>query len=508
MLDVLLELRSVSKAFQGVRALRSVSFDLRAGEVHALVGENGAGKSTLIRIVTGAHSLDEGELWLGGEKVGDYNPRIAHARGVAAIYQQPALFPDLTVAENLGIALEPGTGFRWIRWGARRERAQGLLRRVGARIDPDRLVSELSMPEQQLVEIAKALGAGARVLIMDEPTASLTPEDVGRLSGLVRALRSEGVGVLYISHRLEEIFDLADRVTILRDGEVVGTHEIGSVDRGKMIRMMVGRDVTAEYPVAVEGRGGIRLEVKDLRCREAGIEGVTLHARAGEVVSVAGLVGAGRTELARVLFGITPKDGGEILIDGVSVAVGSPRDAISAGLCYLPEDRRRHGVVGEMSVVENMGLAVLSRMFPWGWIRGETELELATRYVKDLGVKPASAYAPAGSLSGGNQQKVALARWLAAGPRVLILDEPTQGVDVGAKSEIHRIVRGLADSGMAVIVISSDLTEVLGMGDRVLVMARGRIVKEYTRAEATAEGVMRSALVESGDEVCERGGGR
>ena len=494
----LLELKAITKSFQGVRALKGVTFELRPGEVHALVGENGAGKSTLIRVVTGAHAPDAGELWIGGRQIVRNEPRLAHRLGVAAIYQQPALFRELSVAENLALALEPASPWRRVRWGDRRLRATELLARVGARISPDQLVSSLSMPEQQLVEIAKALGSGARVLIMDEPTASLSPDDVRTLSSLIRTLRSEGVGILYISHRLEEVLDLAERVTVLRDGESLGTFQTRSMDEAALIRLMVGRDVGLEFPASDVTRGGVRLEARGLGCQAAGLSGMDFSLRAGEVVSLSGLVGAGRTELARILFGITPADAGVLRVDGVEVQVDSPRSAIAAGICYLPEDRRRHGVVGEMSVTENTSLAVLDRLFPSGWVRGEPERALARKYAAELRVKTPSVDAAVGTLSGGNQQKVALGRWLAAEPKVLVLDEPTQGVDVGAKSEIHRLIRALADRGLAVLVISSDLTEALGLGDRVWVMARGRLCAELKRGEATPERVMSLALQTSG----------
>ncbi len=497
-MNSVLELRSISKAFQGVHAVREVSFDLRAGELHALLGENGAGKSTLIKIITGAHEPDAGEIRVDGRPVKGLDPRMAHGLGISAIYQQPALFPDLSVAENIALAIEPSSPFRRVRWGLRREQALGLLRRVGARIDPDSFVRELSMPEQQLVEIARALGAGARVLVMDEPTASLTPGEVTTLLNLIRTLKSEGVGIIYISHRLPEVFEVADRITVLRDGASVGTFAVGDLDESQLIRRMVGRDLTTEYPAPSCDPGKVRLEARGVGCSRCGVPKVNFQVRSGEIVGVSGLVGAGRTELARVLFGITPADSGMILVEGHEVRIRSPRDAVDAGICYLPEDRRRHGVVLEMSLLSNISLAVHSKLFPRGWIRDEAERTLAQKFIGDLAVKCSSEEALAGSLSGGNQQKVALARWLAADPKVLLLDEPTQGVDVGAKGEIHRIIRTLADQGMGVLMISSDLPEVLGLSDRILVMREGCLVGEFTRAEATSDRVMASAMRKGG----------
>jgi rhamnose transport system ATP-binding protein len=472
----LLALRRAAKSFGGVRALRGVDFELRAGEVHALLGENGAGKSTLIKIITGAHQPDAGGIVVAGETVSGLTPARAQALGIACIYQQPALFADLTVAENIGLRLEPHGTWRRIDWGARRARAQALLTRVGAGISSDTEVRELSMPEQQLVEIACAIGSGARIVIMDEPTASLTRQEQERLFTVVREMRAAGTGVIYISHRLEEITALADRVTVLRDGESVGTQPIGAVTEAGLIKLMVGREVNLLYPPAESAPGKVVLDVRGLGCAAGGVKGVTFQVRAGEVFGLAGLVGAGRTELARVLFGLTPADAGEIRLNGTAVTLQSPQDAVERGIAYVPEDRRRHGVVLEMPIAQNMTMAIHPRIFPGTWLRFGAEEALALEFIRDLAVKCSGPDAPGGSLSGGNQQKVSLARWLATKPKLLILDEPTQGVDVGAKSEIHRIVRQLAKQGLAVVLISSDLPEVLGMGDRIGVMRGGTLV--------------------------------
>jgi rhamnose transport system ATP-binding protein len=472
----LLVLRRAAKSFGGVRALKGVDFELQAGEVHALLGENGAGKSTLIKIITGAHQPDAGEIVVAGETVGGLTPARAQQLGIACIYQQPALFADLTVAENIGLRLEPAGAWRRIDWGARRTRARELLQKVGAEISPDAEVRSLSMPEQQLVEIACAIGSGARIVIMDEPTASLTRQEQERLFGVVRALRAAGTGVVYISHRLEEIFALADRVTVLRDGESVGTQAMAGLTEAELIKRMVGREVNLLYPPAESAPGEIVLEVRGLGCAAGGVKDVSFNVRAGEVFGLAGLVGAGRTELARVLFGLTPADAGEIKLAGRAVTLHSPQEAVAQGIAYVPEDRRRHGVVLEMPIAENMTMAIHPRIFPGTWLRAGVEQALALEYIRDLAVKCSGPEAPAGSLSGGNQQKVSLARWLATKPKLLILDEPTQGVDVGAKSEIHRIVRQLAKQGLAVILISSDLPEALGMSDRLGVMRGGTLV--------------------------------
>lgn len=493
----LLRLTRIAKSFAGVRALRGVDFELRAGEVHALLGENGAGKSTLIKVVTGAHRPDEGRIEIGGEEARNLTPPLAHRLGVACIYQQPALFPDLSVAENIALRLEGAAPWRRVDWRRRRARAAELLARVGAEIAPETEVRSLSMPEQQLVEIACALGAGARVVVMDEPTASLTRREQERLFAVVRDLRSAGVGIIYISHRLEEIFALADRVTVLRDGASVGTGPVAEIDEAGLIRLMVGREVQQLYPPREDQTGAPLLEVEQLRCASAGVHPVSFAVRAGEIFGLAGLVGAGRTELARVLFGLTPAEAGTIRLAGTEVRITSPAEAIAHGIAYVPEDRRRHGVVLEMPVEENVTMSVHRRLFAGGWLRRDAERVLAEGFIRELSIKTAGPGAPAGSLSGGNQQKVSLARWLATKPRVLILDEPTQGVDVGAKSEIHRIIRRLAKEGLAVLLISSDLPEVLGMSDRIGVMRGGSLVAVLPGG-AAAPSVMAAALGQEG----------
>ncbi len=489
----LLELRNITKSYLDVKALRGVDFDLRAGEVHALLGENGAGKSTLIKVITGAHAPDDGTIVIAGETVSGLSPDAARRLGVACIYQQPALFPALTVAENIALRLEPASGFRKVDWPARRERAAGLLTRIGADISPETEVCRLSMPEQQLVEIACALGAGARIVIMDEPTASLTQKEQHLLFAVVSDLRDSGVGVIYISHRLDEIFSLADRVTVLRDGESVGTNPVDEINESALIQMMVGREVAQIYPPSESEPGEVVLSLREVGCAASGVKGVSFDVRAGEVFGLAGLVGAGRTELARILFGLTPADAGEIRLRDAVVTVHSPRDAVARGIAYVPEDRRRHGVVLEMPIAQNMTMAVHRILFPGSWLRFGAERRLTLDYIRDLAVKAWGPEAPAGSLSGGNQQKVSLARWLATKPSVLIMDEPTQGVDVGAKSEIHRIVRGLAKKGLAVILISSDLPEVLGMSDRIGVMRGGRLTAVLP-GKSSASTVMAAAL--------------
>jgi len=489
----LLELRNIAKSFGMVRALRGVSFDLQAGEIHALLGENGAGKSTLIKVITGAHQPDTGTIQIEGKTVERLTPASAHARGIAAIYQQPALFPDLSVAENIALALEKPSPMKRVRWRQRRVQAAELLKRVGAEIDPDAEVRNLSMPEQQLVEIARALGTGARILILDEPTASLTKKEVELLYAVLRGLRAKGVGAIYISHRLEEIFSIADRVTVLRDGESIGTNRIDDIHEAQLIRMMVGREVSTIYPPSESEPGKPLLTLHKVGCSASELRDVSLEIRPGEVLGLAGLVGAGRTELARVLFGITPANSGEIMLSGKAVSIRSPREAIDHGIAYVPEDRRRHGVILEMAVAANITLSIHRELFPAGWLRFKAEREVAQKYADDLSIKTAGVGALAAALSGGNQQKVALARWLAARPKVLLLDEPTQGVDVGAKAEIHKLIRRLAAQGMAVLMISSDLPEIIGMSDRIAVMRAGTI-SAMLPGKSDAHAVMAAAL--------------
>ncbi len=489
----LLQLRQITKSFGGAPALRGVDFDLQAGEVHALLGENGAGKSTLIKIVTGAHQPDGGTLALAGREIRALAPATAHQLGIACIYQQPALFPDLTVAENIALRLESGPGLRRINWPARHARAAHLLTRIGAQISPAQEVRTLSMPGQQLVEIACALGAGARIVIMDEPTAALTQEEQQRLYAIVHDLRRSGIGVIYISHRLEEIFALADRVTVLRDGASVGTHPVAALNETELIRMMVGRELAPIAAPSAAPPGAVVLSVRGLGCTASGVRDVTFDLRAGEILALAGLVGAGRTELARILFGLTPADSGSITLHGEQVALRSPAAAVAQGIAYVPEDRRRHGIILELPVAHNITLALHRRIFPGTWLRLAAERALALGFIRDLAVKCSSPDTAGGNLSGGNQQKVALARWLATQPRVLMLDEPTQGVDVGAKVEIHRIIRQLARDGLAVLLLSSDLPEVLAMADRIGVM-RGGTLAAILPGAAEARTVMAAAL--------------
>ena len=490
----LLRAIDIDKSYAGVHALRNVSFELRAGEVHALIGENGAGKSTLIKIITGAVAPDTGEIGLNGTVIAHNSPRLAKQLGIAAIYQQPALFPELSVAENIAIGLEESSVLSRVDWRARKRRAADLLARVGAKIDPDSEAGDLTMPQQQLVEIARAIGAKAKVLIMDEPTASLSEEDTQNLFGVIRELRVEGVGIIYISHRLEELPLIADRVTVLRDGRTIDTREMSEVNREQLIQLMVGRELSAVFPKKTVELGEVVLELRQVGCSPSGIHDVNLSVRAGEIVGLAGLVGGGRTELARAIFGLTPADQGEILLRGKQVTIRSAGQAIESGIGYVPEDRRRHGVILDLAISANVTLASLDQFSRMGAFDFRREKEVAADYTRKLGIKTPAIFAPVATLSGGNQQKVALSRWLVTKPSVLILDEPTQGIDVGAKSEVHALMTELASQGVAILMISSELPEVLGMSDRIAVMHSGTIVKTLDRSEATQEKILALAL--------------
>jgi len=494
--SVLLRIAGLSKSYDGVQALQYASFELRSGEVHALVGENGAGKSTLIRIITGAIEADGGQIQLNGKQVIDNSPRRAKSLGIAAIYQHPALFPDLTVAENLAFGLDRASLWRRIAWGEVRRRAVDVLEQIGAEIYPETLASDLTMPQQQMVEIAKAIGADARVIVMDEPTASLFEDDIEKLFKVVRRLRSSGVGIIYISHRLDEVMKIADRVTVLRDGRTIETRAMEDVTQAQLIKLMVGRELSTIFPKRSVEAGEIGLELRDVGCSQTGLKDINLSVRKGEIVGLAGLVGAGRTELARMIFGLTPADQGEILVAGRTVSITSPEVAIRCGIAYLPEDRRKHGVIGELSISSNITLASLRKFVgrKSSGIDRRAEQEAAISYIRRLGIKTPAVFSVVSTLSGGNQQKVALSRWLTINPTILILDEPTQGVDVGSKAEIHELMTELVEQGMAILMISSELPEILGMSDRIAVMRNRSICAEMNRGDATQERLLALAL--------------
>jgi rhamnose transport system ATP-binding protein len=485
----LIEIRNLTKSFGAIKVVDDVSFDVRAGEVHALLGENGAGKSTLIKILAGVHAPDSGTVRVDGAPFKFGSPREARRLGVATVFQELLLFPELTVAENIGFGNAPRTRWGAIDWTAMRNRARTLLDSLDSPdLDPEAKVVSLSVADRQRVEIAKALSQDARLLIMDEPTAALAEADVQRLLDVVRRLRARGVAIIYISHRMPEIFALADRVTVLRDGRCLGTRTIAEVDEATLVSLMVGRPLDRLYPKSDAAPGRTVLELRNVsygrRVRE-----VSLTVRAGEIVGIAGLVGSGRTETALTVFGITPAAAGEILVDGRPVRIESPRQARDLGIAYVPEDRAHQGLVRPMSIAENVTMAVLDRIASGIVIRFAQERRRAVAAIERLGVRARGPAQPVRQLSGGNQQKVVLAKWLETAPRILIMDEPTRGIDVGSKAEIHALMVGLARQGVAILMISSELPEVLGMSDRVLVMNSGRIVATIDRAHVTADAV-------------------
>jgi rhamnose transport system ATP-binding protein len=485
----LLAVAGIEKSFPGVRALSGVSFDVAPGEVHALLGENGAGKSTLIKIISGVYQPDAGAIHVDGRPLRLESPDDARRAGIATIYQELLLFRDLSVAENIFMGHAPRSHGGWLDWKAMAAKTEALLASLEITdLAPGRIVGSLSVGNRQRVEILRALSQDARLLIMDEPTAALTEYDVTRLFDLVRRLKSRGVGIIYISHRMDEIFQLADRVTVLRDGAHVGTRKVVETSSGELVQMMVGRQIESLFPKVDVPIGKPVLEVRDL-VRRPLTKSVSLTVHAGEIVGLAGLVGSGRSELAQTIFGATPAESGQILLSGKPVQVRSPSAARALGIAYVPEDRATQGLVRPMSVRENFSLASLAKVARFGFIDTAAETRLAEAGVNRFRVRAGSLDQVVGRLSGGNQQKIVLGKWLANQPKLLILDEPTRGIDVGAKAEIHRLMCELAAQGLAILMISSELPEVLGMSDRVLVMREGRLAAEFARAEASPEAV-------------------
>lgn len=498
---LLLQMSGIRKSFGGVEVLHGVDFTLRAGEVHALVGENGAGKSTLVRVLGGVHRDHAGVVRVAGRVVRFRGPREAEAAGVALIHQELALIPQLSVAENIFLAREPRTRLGWLARGTMRAAAAATLRdRLGLDVDPDRRIVELPLAVQQLVEIAKALARQARVLVMDEPTSALSEAETGRLFGVVRQLRDRGVGIIYISHKLEEIYALADRITVLRDGSGVGTAAAAELPRAQLLHWMVGRRVEQLYPRQTPPPGAERLSVRGLWLREVGrprwaVQDVSLSVRAGEIVGLAGLIGSGASELLGAIYGRfgTPERG-EVWVDGRRLVRPSPRTALRHGLALLTSDRKSSGLVLPMSVLHNLSLATLPADCVGGLLSGRRERARCAPYVQRLNLRAPSLDAPVAVLSGGNQQKVVLARWLLAQPRMLLLDEPTRGVDVAAKADTYALLNELTAAGLGILLITSELPELIGLADRVVVLHRGRITAELPRAEATQERILRAAM--------------
>jgi ABC-type sugar transport system ATPase subunit len=496
MTNVLLGLEGISKTFSGVPALTDVDFDVCAGEVHALVGENGAGKSTLIKIMSGVYQADQGQIMLDNRQVYFATPYEAQQAGISAVPQELNMEPYLNVAENIYLGRQPRGRFGLIDYRALYRQAAELLELLDIDLDPAQMVEELSVAQRQMVSIARAISVDARIIILDEPTAALTGRETEILFAIIRRLRGRGIGAVYISHRLEEILEIADRVTVLRDGRRIDTRPIQAVTLDQIVSMMVGREISDLFRKEEAVIGRPALEVRHLSTPDV-LDDISFTLHEGEILGLAGLVGAGRTELARALFGVDRLSSGEIRLMGRLVTPRSTRDAIRSGIGLAPEERKQQGLVVDLSVGENIALPSLSRLFRQGIVRPREQTRLVREYVDRLSIRTPSLDQKVKYLSGGNQQRVVLSKWLATQPKVLILDEPTRGVDVAAKADIHGLMSQLAKQGVAILMISSDLPEVLAMSDRILVMHRGRIAGEFSRAEATQEAIMRCATGEA-----------
>jgi rhamnose transport system ATP-binding protein len=490
--EPILVLESVSKSFGSVVALADGSIVLYPGEAHALLGENGAGKSTLVKIIAGVYQADGGKYTYEGQVRNFHGPHDSQEAGIAVIYQEPTLFDDLNVAENIFLGRQPLSIGRRINRREMKRLSRDIFTQLGVEIDPNRKAKGLSVADQQMVEIAKALSKDARVVVMDEPTAALSPEEVKRLFEVVANLRKRGVAILFISHRLEEVFEMCQRVTIMRDGAFVRTDPIENLTIDEVVRSMVGRDLSTLFPKTVIKAGEEVLRVEHLT-REGTFYDINFTVNAGEIVALSGLVGSGRTEIARAIFGIDKYDVGKIFIKGTQLKGNSPLKAMHAGIGFVPEDRRQQGLVMEYGIDHNVALASLGRLSKGRLLFRSSEQSLAKDWALKLQLKYGRLSDEANTLSGGNQQKVVLAKWLAGEPSLIIVDEPTRGIDVGTKSEVHRIIDSLAQTGVAVLMISSELPEVLGMADRVLVMREGRLTKTILRADANETSVMMAA---------------
>ena len=495
-MDRFLKLQSIEKHFPGVHALKNVNFELSRGECVALLGENGAGKSTLIKVLGGAHRPDGGIIKLDGREVSFDKPMDSLAAGIAIIYQEFNLVPSLSAAENMFLGMEPAD-YGVVRQGEQAKRSKEILQRIGARIDPDIRCEELTVAEKQLVEIGKALVREAQILVMDEPSAALTNQEVEQLYILVDDLKAQGIGIVYVSHRLEEVERLADRAVVMRDGARVGELQREELNRRKIIEMMVGRSMDAEYPNDVRKVGQVRLRASNLS-RGKKVKNLSLEVRAGEILALTGLVGAGRTETVRLLFGADSRDAGRIELDGKELKVENPKDAIDAGICLLTEDRKEQGLVLNLSVRANFGLPNLSRFSKYSMIDREGEIKAFENYVEKISIKISGPEQLASQLSGGNQQKIVLAKWLEQNAEILIFDEPTRGIDVGAKFEIYQWMNRLAAKGKGIIMISSELPEVLGMSDRIMVLKEGELMGEIINSgDVDQETLMALAIGET-----------
>ncbi|TPL45915.1 sugar ABC transporter ATP-binding protein [Mesorhizobium sp. B2-4-6] len=492
--DCALDMRGISKTFPGVKALSNVNFAVKFGTVHAVVGENGAGKSTLMKVLNGSYAPTSGTIKVGGNEVRMRKPADAQALGIRMVHQEINLVPDLTVAENVYLGRMPGN-WTWLRKGEMARKAAAVLKELGAAINPRERLGNLSISQQQLVEIAKAYAAQPRIIVLDEPTSSLSEHETAALFRILRKMRGEGIAIVYISHRLKEVLEIADEVTVLRDGSMIETRPIEGITAAEMIRLMVGREVSNVFPKSPAKIGTSVLRVERIG-DGASFRDISFDVRAGEILGLTGLVGAGRSEVARAIFGLSRLAEGSVSVNGRKVVISSPSEAVRAGIAYVPEDRKGDGIVPGMSVRENISLPILRRLTSFGRIRGSADRSLSALYVKQFSISPPDGERRINLLSGGNQQKAVIAKWLAAKPAVLILDEPTRGVDVGAKAEIHHIIGQLVADGMAVVMISSELPEILGVCDRVVVMRDGRASSPLTRAELSEERIMALATGE------------
>ncbi|MBM7556563.1 sugar ABC transporter ATP-binding protein [Halanaerobacter jeridensis] len=489
--DLILEMKNITKTFPGVKALDNVNLDLYKGEIHALLGENGAGKSTLMKVLNGIHHQNSGEIYFKGQEVDFAGPREAQEAGLSIIHQELKLLPDLTVAENVFLGREKVNGI-FVDFADLKEKTADVLEQLGVDIDPETKVRDLNIGSQQMVEIAKAISQEAEVLVMDEPTSSLTPGEAELLFDLIERLREQQISIIYISHKIEEIFKLCDRVTVLRDGAKVGEVEVANTNRDQLVRMMVGRDITERFPEIENNRSDKILEVKNLSV-PGKVKDATFDVYKGEVLGIAGLMGAGRTELAKTIYGAFKPESGEIYYKGEKIEINSPKEAIDLGFYYLSEDRKEEGLVLTESVEHNISLSILDRIKNIGLIDQDREGELARKYIDDLAIKTPDEKREVKSLSGGNQQKVVIAKVLSTEPEVVILDDPTRGIDVGAKREIYNLINDFVEQGVAVILISSELPEVLNLSHRILVMHEHKIAGELDGGQATQEKIMNLA---------------
>jgi len=493
-LDNVLELKNIYKSFGGTQALSDISFDLKPGEVHALIGENGAGKSTMIKIMTGVHQPDSGDIILKNKIVKFKNASVSYDNKIAAIYQEASLFPELTVAENIFMGHHEVSKFtKTIKWGNVFKESQKIIKQLELELDPRRLVKTLGIAEKQIVEIIKALSANSEILIMDEPTSALTSEEVDDLFKIIKNLKKSGTAIIYISHRMEEIFNIADRVTVIRDGKIIDTKKVEEVDEKDLVKMMVGKDLGNYFPRDNVEIGDTILKVENL-LRFGEFKDISFDLKEGEILGISGLVGAGRTEIVRTIFGVEKLEGGSIYVFGKKVKINNPVDALNLGIAYLSESRGEYGLVLGLSILQNITLAILNKISSRGWLNKKKENEIAKKYFDLLKIKANSLNQNVGSLSGGNQQKVALAKWLAANAKILILDEPTRGVDIGTKTAVHALMNDLTKEKIGIIMISSELPEIMGMSDRIIVIYEGKVIKEFKREEATKEKVISASV--------------